>query len=518
MTGRLRRVAAIVVALALLALLGVGALWLRVRPPDLREPAGFDPPVLEVPEQGRLVFADVTVVEPGVSRSPGRTVRIQAGRIVSITADEPAPSETEATRRYQGSFAVPGLVDMHGHHAFPWLRSETRLWDLLYLAHGATTVRDPGAGDGSRVGTTLLDLRARLRDGEVPGPRLFTCGAMVSGPRELPGSPAASTAEEARAIVDDQAAAGVDCIKVRSRLSPDVLAAVREAAARHGLRVIGHVPLAVRFEEARLDDAQHLFGIGERQPVRRWADLWAGWARVDTQRLDEIVRVSLEQSVAHTPTLVTWARHARLLDPAERDDPTLRLLPAHWREAAWKPDASLFWFLHDLTPQDLASLRDALPKMRELVRRLHVAGVRVHVGSDAVMPDVVPGASLHEELRELVAAGLAVEEVWLLATRRAGEFLDEPRLGTLQPGASADLLILRDDPTRDLAALATLEAVVAQGRLYTRPWLDEALTREREHFASGAYASWSLGIDRRLARGAKLTALALRAWARIDAE
>jgi adenine deaminase len=100
------------------------------------------------------------------------------------------------------------------------------------------------------------------------------------------------------------------------------------------------------------------------------------------------------------------------------------------------------------------------------------------------MPGVVPGASLHEELHELVAADLAAEEAWLLATRRAGEFLDEPRLGTLQPGAPADLLIFRDDPTRDLAALATLEAVVVQGRLYTRQWLDDALSREREHFAS----------------------------------
>jgi hypothetical protein len=76
-------------------------------------------------------------------------------------------------------------------------------------------------------------------------------------------------------------------------------------------------------------------------------------------------------------------------------------------------------------------------------------------------------------------------------------------------------LIFRDDPTRDLASLATLEAVVAQGRLYPREWLDDALAREREHFASDAYASWSLAIDRRLARSARLTGLALRLGARL---
>ena len=57
-----------------------------------------------------------------------------------------------------------------------------------------------------------------------------------------------------------------------------------------------------------------------------------------------------------------------------------------------------------------------------------------------------------------------------------------------------------------------------QGRLYTREWLDDALGRYGEHFASEAYGSWSLEIDRRLARSAKLTGIALRALARIDPE
>ncbi len=518
MTHVLRRLAKIFAALALIALLALAGLWLWIRPPDLHQPPELDPPALPVPEQGRLVLDDVTIVEPGVSRAAARRLTIEGGRIVSIDAHEPAAAEAGATRRYAKSFVLPGLVDMHGHHPFSWLKAEAELWDLLYLAHGVTTLRDPGVADGTPVGTSLLDLRRRLRDGEIPGPRLYTCGAMVSGPWELPGTPVARSAEDAHAIVAELAAAGVDCIKVRSRLSPAALAGVREAAKEHRLLVIGHVPLGIPFEEAHLDDAQHFFGFSESRPVRRWADLWGGWSRIDTQRMDEIVRISLEQGMAHTPTLVVWARHARLLDPAQRDDPVLRLLPSHWRAAVWVPGASLLWFLHDLEPGDLAALREALPKMRELLRRLHAAGVRVHAGSDAIMPGVVPGASLHEELHQFVEAGLAVEEVWAVATRRAGEWLGEPGLGTLQVGAPADLLVFRDDPTRDLAALATLEAVVAQGRLYTREWLDDALGRTRRHFASREYEAWSLGIDRRLARSAKLTGVALRALVRFAPE
>ena len=106
--------------------------------------------------------------------------------------------------------------------------------------------------------------------------------------------------------------------------------------------------------------------------------------------------------------------------------------------------------------------------MKAVVRRLHQAGVRLHVGRCTPNPFVVPGISLHEEPAPLVDAGLTPEEVWVAATRWAGETLGLPQLGTVQEGAPAAFLFFREDPTRDLAALATLEAVVAQGRLYPK--------------------------------------------------
>ena len=55
------------------------------------------------------------------------------------------------------------------------------------------------------------------------------------------------------------------------------------------------------------------------------------------------------------------------------------------------------------------------------------------------------------------------------------------------PGAPADLLVFREDPTRDLAALESLELVVADGRVYTRAQLDAALARHAEHVHSWKY-------------------------------
>jgi cytosine/adenosine deaminase-related metal-dependent hydrolase len=89
-------------------------------------------------------------------------------------------------------------------------------------------------------------------------------------------------------------------------------------------------------------------------------------------------------------------------------------------------------------------------------------------------PGVAPGASLHEELRALAAAGLGAEGALAAATTGAGEALGMPQLGRLEPGAPADLLVFRRDPTRDLDALRSLEAVVADGRLYRRDTLRAA--------------------------------------------
>jgi hypothetical protein len=309
-------------------------------------------------------------------------------------------------------------------------------------------------------------------------------------------------ADEANAAVEEVAARGANCVKVYSRLSPLALSAIREAAAQRGLPVIGHVPLAVPFVEAHLADVQHLTGVPlppARPPSTFAGWLAAAWHELDPARIDTIVRTSVEQGIAHTPTLVVFAHHARLLDPQQRDDPAARLLPRYYRELLWDPQEGVP-YIRNVTSEDLKALSEAMPKMKLLVRRLHEAGVRIYAGSDTFNPFVVPGVSLQEELHHLVDAGFSPEEVWAAATREAGEWLREPKLGSVEEDAPADLLVFREDPTRDLAALSTLEAVVAQGRLYPKEMLDQALARWRAHFEGRFYDTVTMAIARRRMR------------------
>ena len=474
----MRRVLKILGIVGLLLLLWTGAVWYLLRPLN----------ALQVPAQQRLVFANVTVINPGQDRASGQVVTIDKGQIVALTSHSSAAEASETTQQFAGGYILPGLIDMHAHH----LAVDQDLFGLLFLMHGVTTIRDIGYPDLS-----MLQNRQQIQDGVYAGPRFFVCGPILDGDPPWPHSwfRVIRSPDEGRAAVEDIAKAGVDCVKVYSGLTPETLSAVREAAARHHLPVVGHVPFAVPYEAAGIVDIQHLLGIPDvpsrltatrASRAQQFPEFLAAWRHLDNARKDFVVRISVEQRLAHTPTVVVYARNTLLNDPRTlRIDPAVRLLPRWYRDALWQGFPTEFAF--DSPQQFGEYAAAALGPMQDMVVRLYKAGVHIHTGSDDLNPFVVPGVSLHEELRLFVEAGLTPEEAWVTATRWPGEALGLPKLGTLQDGAPADFLIFRQDPTQDLAALSTLEAVVAQGRLYPKATLDAAFTRYRERFESWLY-------------------------------
>ena len=176
-----------------------------------------------------------------------------------------------------------------------------------------------------------------------------------------------------------------------------------------------------------------------------------------------------------TPTLVAIDTFLRGADAdAFLRQPDAALLPPYYLGAFWNPRSGVHP-ARFASAEAMAKSRLAFARMKQIVARLHAAGVPLHAGTDAPAIGVVPGASLHRELHLLVAAGLTPEEALATSTRNGPAFLAIPGLGEIRPGAPADLAIFRRDPTRDLAALDSLEAVVRGGRFYTREALDAQL-------------------------------------------
>jgi hypothetical protein len=308
--------------------------------------------------------------------------------------------------------------------------------------------------------------------------------------------------EQADSIVLSIKAEGFDCVKSYDGLSTDRIHALVAAGARHGLPVIGHVPHGIAYEEALVPEVQHLHGVPEPRSVQRdhFLNRSADWQDVDEARMQTIVDATLANHIVNTPTLIA-ARQVMLYEDYQRarDDPVVRMMPRLYRDVVWSPDEGLPTF-RSIPPAFYPHLRAALAKKQTLVKRLFEAGAEVRIGSDVQNPFLVPGASVHQEMALFRDAGIPLEQVWAIATWKAAKTLGVPLLGTLVPGAPADLLIFRQDPTRDLAALSSLEAVVVRGQLYPRAALNAAVAVWQRHFAKPLVDQLSVRAARRALR------------------
>jgi imidazolonepropionase-like amidohydrolase len=484
---------------AVLLLLALVILWM------------LRPPHLDAPARSNGIFRDVTLVEAGRPARVGRTLRIEDGFIAEISEGsnpvEATSAANDGTGSFGGLYVSPGLTDLHVHYPPRIAVGNAELWSLLLLSHGVTSIRETGSIDGS-----IFAVRDAIRAGAFPGPRIFACGAMLDGERpSFPSNRVVATAAEARDAVEELAGKGADCIKAYNMLEPKALEAITETAAAHGLPVIGHAPHSVPFEESGLVDLQHGTGavIVDRARVGRSDFLDVDWKSMDEDRIAYVAGVSRELDIAHTPTLVN-ARMRRLLADdklakrAMEEDSGLRHLPRFWA-GAW----SAIWGAPFGSGDGPGKAHHAIARSRHEFFRarqaamtvgLHARGVRIHAGTDTLMPYVAPGSSLLGELDDLVAAGIDAEAVWAIATRGAGRSLSIEGLGRLEVGAPADLVFTRSDPTGNLAAFREVEAVVADGRLYRRAELDAMLAKADAHFR-GAFYSTVMDLAMAIVRG-----------------
>jgi hypothetical protein len=271
---------------------------------------------------------------------------------------------------------------------------------------------------------------------------------------------------------------GLDAARVR---------ALATAARAAGLTPIGHVPYGLVMETAGVPEIQHLMGTARPEDIAAGdhvvhrVDDWRG---VDAARIAAMVDASRTLGIAHTPTLVANAQLLLLLDWEHgRSSPEALLMPRLFRDVVWNPREGLAPY-RTFGPADAPMVRDALAKKLAAVRALDAAGVALYVGTDTSQPFVVPGIAVQQEMRLFARAGIPLEHVWRDATTAATATLPVASLGRLVPGAPADFAIYADDPTVDLDALASLRAVVLQGRLYFREDLEAALRRYLDWYAN----------------------------------
>ncbi|HLB14890.1 MAG TPA: hypothetical protein VJM14_08165, partial [Burkholderiales bacterium] len=152
----------------------------------------------------------------------------------------------------------------------------------------------------------------------------------------------------------------------------------------------------VRFEDAGIDDVQHLRGLERAEPrepvldpadrVRRRVE---DWVALDAERIELVVRTSLVQGIAHTPTLALIDRATRMDRVDEQmAEPVMRLLPRFYSALSWDPRG--FSWYEGLDAGHWALARQATESARRVVAALACAGVRIHAGTDVGNPFLVP--------------------------------------------------------------------------------------------------------------------------------
>jgi len=387
---------------------------------------------------------------------PDRSIRIEDGRIVSVTPWTASPRGGHRLIDWSAYTVLPGLIDLHTHLAgdissadvnAPLSSSAAR--DALMgveharatLAAGFTTVRDVG----TYRAFVDVALRNAINAGQVEGPSMFVAGAYVTVPGgggEVTGLPealkvpaemrrgVAANEEQVRQRANELLAGGADFIKViatgavfTSGTTPsmpefteaEIRAAVEEAA-RHGTFVAAHahgaegIKNAVRAGARTIEHASYLDDEGIALMIRHGT-----WLVADIYNGDYTEEVGTRDG---------------------------------WSE------------------EILRKNRETTDIQRQNFARAVKAGVRIGYGTDA---GIYPHGGNARQFAYMVKYGMAPLEAIRAATTSAAASLGRSQeLGSIAPGKFANLVAVEGDPLEDIARLEQVSGVIWKGRLVRR--------------------------------------------------
>ena len=432
-----------------------------------------------------LVLNNVTVVDvrTGALQSE-QTVILERNHIASVGPGKSAKYARNAPSvNCRGLFLIPGLWDMHVHLVFgDWFPDAQEISLPLFVANGVTGVRDMGSELD-----IVQDWHNEIEAGRLIGPRIYTSGPMLDGPKpRFPSSVAIATPEAAHRAVADLKLRGADFIKLQSLIPRDAVFAIAEEAKRQEIPFEGHVPDAVHaseMSEAGMKSFEHLIGIFEGSSPAE-DDFLKGnktegrfLATFEPARAASLASILAKNQTWQCPTLV-WERGGNLIDASDfSKDTRVKYVPASWKNKTWKR------FTDEITQgygaDDLAIRRRFVEKELEVVGMLHKTGVPFLAGTDTPAGvHIFPGYSLHEELQRFVAAGFTPLEALQTATINPARFFGmENQLGTVEKGKLADLVLLSGNPLGDIANTQKIAGVIVNGRYFYRAELDKMLGR-----------------------------------------
>ncbi|WP_170110297.1 amidohydrolase family protein [Flavilitoribacter nigricans] len=423
-----------------------------------------------------FAFVDVNVLPmTGNSLSTGQTVIVKDGKIEAIgpAADIDVPAGATVLEA-SGKYLMPGLAEMHAHIPVPQEGNDALVREtlFLYLSRGVTTIR------GMLGNPYHLELKKMIEQDSILSPRVFTSSPSLNG-NTVPN------AEEARRLVTQYQRDGYDFLKIHPGIPLEAFDEMAKTAREVGITFSGHVPQPVGIRHAL--DAQYasidhldgyLSGLASQEDWERLDNNigFFGYRTVpyaDANEIAVLAQQTKDNGVWIVPTQSLFTRWFSPVDPAAMaNEPEMKYMSGRtryqWRQS--KQNAIGDAEYNEEQWKKMIDLR------QQLLRALHEADVPLLLGSDAPQVFNVPGFSLEHEMNAMADAGISNAVILHSGTSNPARFFgQEGAFGTIQKGASADLLLLSGNPLEDLSQTWAQEGVMVRGYWMPKDMIDEQL-------------------------------------------
>jgi Amidohydrolase family len=377
------------------------------------------------------------------------SVLVTNGKITSIgSIDKLNYPETAVVINAEGKYLLPGFSDMHIHYV------EKKYFvgiNNLLIANGVTLVRNMWGFP------KVLKMRKKIITKKQLGPEIYTTGPLIDGlPPIWPGSYVLYDPKDVSGAITKMKKAGYDAIKVYGNLQPDVYNEIISVSKKLDIPVMGHIPSRVEVSDV-LQSGQltneHFTGYS--------VDLGAKYRSISNISETDEMNLTVGSGIWNCPTLVVFKKNDSLSFLRKQDNSEFRYIPAitldYWKKA-----------------KEIYAV--SVKNYQSYLKRLYDHGANIVSGTDLGMPYVIPGFSLHEEFVLMQDAGLTPYQILLTTTVNPAKMLGySDRLGTIEEGKDANLVLLEKNPLLDIKNTSTIAGVMVKGRWLTSNDLQQLL-------------------------------------------